>query len=468
MSVTWFLPIFVILFVYACRGQRQWVGATIVASFFQAATPILLSAGGRLSGLQTAYALLPIGVFQFIVGSFQLNRQRQSIFRISEAHMFLIGMTVIGVVGAFMLPKLFRGVAHVTTPPVFHTTILRSSSGNAIQAFYLVCNLSLFTLVVACIQRGAITVSQCIRALAVGTICSAVFGLYQIVCDALHAPWIDVVINSNLGVAQNFNQPVHGLPRLLGISRRMSATFQEPSMMSMYFLAMFAMFAVGLRRFVLGGTVLFCLLISTSATATAGLVVIFGIWMAWEFVGSRLDLRKASFFALIGAAVFAVFLAVTMMSDHWAHANYITEKLSSTSGQTRMSLDKIALHTFFETWGLGVGVGSTRSSSFIATFGACTGVPGLFCMFGFFGIVIFKSLSSEASEIRAVGLACAALFVGWLISIPDLAMPIVWVVSGVAAGQMGAKVTRDSFQVVGEASSKVSGVPYNSGSPNLA
>jgi hypothetical protein len=80
MSVTWFLPIFAVLFAYACRGQRQWVAATVVASFFQAASPILVSGGGRLSGLQTAYALLPIGAVQFVLRSFQLNRERKSVF----------------------------------------------------------------------------------------------------------------------------------------------------------------------------------------------------------------------------------------------------------------------------------------------------------------------------------------------------------------------------------------------------
>jgi hypothetical protein len=349
----------------------------------------------------------------------------------------LIGMTVIGVAGAFMLPKLFHGAAHVTTPPTFHKQILRSGAGNAIQAFYLICNLSLFTLVAACIQRGSITVAQCIRALAVGTVCSMAFGLYQIVCDGLHAPWPDMVVNSNLGVAQNFNQPVHGLPRLLGISRRMSATFEEPSLMAMYFLAMFSLFAVGLRRFLLGGSVLFCLLISTSATATVGLLAIGGIWMLWELQGTTLDLRKVSLFAFVAASVLAALLVATMVSDDWMHSNYLTDKLSSTSGQKRLGLDLIAVQTFLETWGLGVGVGSTRSSSFITTFGACTGIPGLVCMFGFFGIVIFKALSSELADVRAVGLACAALFVGWLISVPDLAMPLVWVVSGMAAGTLG-------------------------------
>lgn len=434
MSVTWFLPIFVILFVYACRGQRQWLFATVVASFFQAASPILLSGGGRLIGLQTAYALLPIGAFQFILQSFQAKRPGQSMFRISEAHLFLIGMTVVGVVGAFLLPKLFQGVAHVTTPPAYQKVILRSSRGNAIQAFYLICNLLMFTLVVACIQRRSISLAQCIRALAIGTVCSAAFGLYQIFCDLLHAPWPDVVVNSNLGIAQNFNQPVHGFPRLIGIARRMSATFEEPSMMAMYFLAMFSLFAVGQRRIWLSAIILFCLLISTSATATVGLGIIFGIWVIWELAGSHLDLRKVSFFAFAAASVLVAFLAVIMLSDTWLHANYITDKLSSTSGQTRLGLDRIAVQTFLETWGLGVGVGSTRSSSFITTISACTGVPGLICMFSFFGIVIFKSLSSHVPEVRSVGLACAALFVGYLISIPDLAMPIVWIVSGIAAG----------------------------------
>src|ERR1700759_808910 len=67
MGITLFTPFFLLFVLYACLGERQWVVATLVAAFFQAASPLLLAGGGRITGIQTAYALLPLGVMHLVL-----------------------------------------------------------------------------------------------------------------------------------------------------------------------------------------------------------------------------------------------------------------------------------------------------------------------------------------------------------------------------------------------------------------
>ncbi len=430
MSVTWFAPLFLCLFVWACRGERQWVAATVVATFFQAASPILFVAGGRNIGMQPAYLLLPVGLTQFFMHAFRPRAEFATRFRLNGSHLFMLGLTVISVVGAFMLPRVFGGFAHVMTPRGAARVVLHGSSGNMIQAMYVISNFVLFALVAAAVHRGAVTASQCIRYLAVGTTMAAGLGIYQVVCNFVHLPWPDMVINSNLGVAQLFNQ------KAFGSARRMSSTFLEPSMFAMHFLGMFALFNLGMHAWKIGTVVLLCLLVSTSATAYAGLLALMGVWIAFHIGRHGLGMGTAVSLCLAASLIVAILIAMSFGYHDLSGSNYVSQKLSSSSGQMRIKEDMLALHTFVESWGLGVGVGSTRASSLITTFLASTGILGLVCLFGFFGSLIFKALAADVREVRALGLALTALFVGWLISVPDLAMPMIWTICGIISGSL--------------------------------
>jgi hypothetical protein len=433
MSATWFTPFFLIFLIYACRGQRQWAVSTIVASFFQAASPILVVAGGRINGLQPAYALLPVGVAQILFESFNLKNAALNRRYITSSHLFIFAMTVIAIAGAFLLPRAFGGLAHVT-PPRRQDVIelVHFSAGNGVQAFYIACNFVLFTLISRSVHRGSINVSQCIAAIALGTTIAILLGLYQISCDLLHLPWPDAVINSNLGSAQLFKQNAAGIVHALGIQRRMSATFLEPSMMSVYFLGMFSLFGLGLRRWVIGAGVLFCLIISTSATAIIGLCALMVIWTFWDLPRNGVNIRYIAALCLGSACMAGVLLVYLLSSGN--HFAFITDKLASNSGQIRSSLDLIALRTFRESWGLGVGIGSTRSSSFLTTFAASTGIPGMICLIGFFATLLSRTMSSTSSEVRALGLALATILIGWSLSVPDTTLSLIWLLSGIVCG----------------------------------
>jgi len=436
MALTWFLPIFLVFLIYSCWGERQWTAATIVASFFQAASPLLITAGGRINGLQPAYFLLAVGFVFFVLRTLGVETHKDSPGALTLPHIFMLALTIVGVSGAFLLPVIFGGIAHVTPPRQQEAVeLLRFGTGNLVQAAYMVCNFLLFIMVARCARNGSISAAQCIRALAVGTSITLGIGFYQIYCDLLHLPWPDAVFNSNTGSAQLFDQSAVGIVQKLGITRRMSSTFLEPSMLSTYLLGMFGLFALALRRWLLGAITLIALLVSTSTTAIIGVFLVIFVSMIWRAPRNNgFSLKAVTGLTLAAAAAFAVVFAVATGVFAPNFLGYITEKMQSTSGVTRATLDHIAINTFEESWGLGVGVGSTRSSSFVTTFAASTGLPGLICLLGFFGTLIVQAYRSQSAEIRALGFALATLFVGWVLSVPDMTLALVWVLSGIICG----------------------------------
>jgi hypothetical protein len=214
----------------------------------------------------------------------------------------------------------------------------------------------------------------------------------------------------------------------------MSATYLEPSILAMHFLGLFALFALGLRRWILGGAILLCLLVSTSATAYVGLVALGALWLVLQIYD--LDLKRLSTWSTTVAILAGVLLSCAALFDELPGYHFIMQKLSSHSGSVRSAADLQGIRTFFESWGLGVGIGSTRSSSFLPTFAACLGMPGLICLFGFFTTLTRACVRSGSRETRALALGLTALGIGWSIAVPDLTVALVWLFAGIAHGSL--------------------------------
>jgi hypothetical protein len=435
VTITLFAPLFLLFAIYACLGERQWVTATLTSAFLQGASPILLAAGGRITGVQTAYALVPIGVLHVILD--ELRRARQLPVREPEygkawgvdlPDALLLATTVIGVGGAILLPRILNGVILVLPPSVgYHPEPLHPSGRNLIQGFYMVCNLLLYLLISRSLCRGIVTGPQCIRALALGAWCAIVLGLYQVAGSFAPLPWPDAIVNSNLGVSQLYNQSVFGL-------RRMSSTFLEPSILAMHFVGLFALFGLGLKRWLLGSALLGCLLISTSATAYVGLIFLGCVWLASTLPRMRWHAFGTLFIAAGAAGAAGLLIVATVGFEQLPGAHLVALKLSSHSGAVRTTADSVNVRALWDSWGLGTGVGSTRSSSFLATFAACTGLPGLACLAAFLGVLIVRGARSPLPEIRAASLGVGGLTLGWLIAVPDLTLALVWLLAGLVRG----------------------------------
>jgi hypothetical protein len=443
MHVTWFAPFFLVQLLYACRGEREWGKATIFASFFQAASPVLVTLGGRISGLQPAYALIPIGILHFVSTSLRSKKTRKDELNPSYPEFFIFALTVIGIAGAVLLPLVFDGLVHVTTPRLnFSVALLHLSSGNLVQAFYLACNFVLFTLFTRSLRRDMLRLSECIDTLATVTILAAALGIYQITSRLLNLPWLAPVINSNLGSTQLFDERTDGVVKTIGVTTRMSATFLEPSLMSVYFLGMFALFGLGIQRRLIGVILIFCLLISTSTTAVIGLLVLIPFFLFWQTLRLGVHIRYLTIAIMVGTGVMVCAMSYSLNPSSNSPLRFLDEKMSSDSGQTRSGLDALAMQTLGESYGLGVGFGSTRSSSIVTTVAACGGLPGLICIVGFFATLLASAIRTSSSEISALGLALGATIIGWAISAPDITLSIIWILSGIIAGSLRAAHNR--------------------------
>ena len=63
MYPTAFLPFFLVLVLISLRSANAWAACMGAVAFFQAASPILLVAGGRISGIAPAYGLMFVGLW---------------------------------------------------------------------------------------------------------------------------------------------------------------------------------------------------------------------------------------------------------------------------------------------------------------------------------------------------------------------------------------------------------------------
>src|ERR1019366_7476038 len=135
---------------------------------------------------------------------------------------WLTVFTIIGVIGAALLPRLFEGHARVMPPGYGLDTVfverVHPSGRNSIQSIYLLCNLALFLICRWLIRSGVVPIGAALRGLSVGVSISALLGLYQLAAYQLSWPWPDSVINSNTGVVQLYDQTAFGI-------HRMSSTF---------------------------------------------------------------------------------------------------------------------------------------------------------------------------------------------------------------------------------------------------
>ena len=74
----------------------------------------------------------------------------------------------------------------------------------------------------------------------------------------------------------------------------------------------------------------------------------------------------------------------------------LMEKSESSSGVVRYNTALMSLKIFFQSWGLGIGLGSTRSSSFLLDLMAQVGVVGTFLFSFLYKILVFDIRKRKA------------------------------------------------------------------------
>lgn len=350
-----------------------------------------------------------------------------SLHAVSKPTFWLMMVAVWGVLGALSIPRFLEGQVQILTidrsastrgPALFP---LHPVSGNITQSGYAVGGFCAFLAIRSLLrlQRGLHVFAG--AALLLTSLCclSAIINLAEFYLGL--PPLLIHLRTASYRMFEAYE--AGGLMRIQG-------TFPEASAFAAFSLPLFAFsFNLWLSKVhtALSGLLAVCsfgfLAFSTSGTAYAGLAGYFGalgLGLAWRAYSTH-RIPRARVLATVGMfALTAIGAAVVLEMRVAARVgtfldNMVFAKLDSPSGLERTAWSMQAWSNFLDTYGLGVGLGSARASSYAMVLLSNIGILGT-AMFGAFVLSVWKSGDHPSSTDRAVARAARHAVLATLIA----------------------------------------------------
>jgi hypothetical protein len=372
----------------------------LVASVFEAAAALVL---GGTFGLQPA--MVPGVLFiAYVIGQYALGMRYPGEGEALRAAIPLLALLAYALLSAWLLPDMFAGRIMVwpQKPDALASGMvpLQYTSGNITQPLYLTLNV-VFTLAVAMfLTRAAIAYRSIIAAYMLGGYIVVGLAFWQFASRTAGVPFPDDLLQSNPGWAI-VEQAVGTVPRIQG-------PFSEPAALATYMSGV-AVCSLWLsvrgyqimRPNLLLALAILTTLLSTSTTGIIALVIGLPLVLGIASIGGDPTalgrIGKTSGLLLLGGIITIgpIFILKPSLLDA---VNTVVEgtltKGQSDSYNDRTAADLGALDTVGQTYGLGVGFGSYRSSSLI---------PGLLANSGVFGVAMVLWLFLRVVNLRSRG-----------------------------------------------------------------
>ena len=225
-----------------------------------------------------------------------------------------------------------------------------------------------------------------------------------------------------------------------GEVERMRGIFAEPSALGGFEVTAAVFFVIGASRaqgwqrylcLTLGIWALTNAVLSGSGTALIGgllILAVIGVQAAYRAVAGVSKISVPSLVATILALPVLVIVGPSM----YAGANgLVGSKVDSSSYANRGSADTFSYLLTGQTYGIGVGLGANRPSSFVAFLLSNSGVPGTLLFTAAFAVILRRALRSHAHQPPAwalVALMCSKVVAG-----PDLSDPLMWFLLAICA-----------------------------------
>ncbi len=433
--VVFFLGIY-----FLVRGPKLGFYVFISSAVLGSCAAAILPSVGN-STLQPAHLLLGFLTFS-VLKERQYWKPIAHCLTFPREGFWFAATAIYGGVTAYLYPRIFAGSVYVNAIGAtefgfpFIQVPLGPSSGNITQSVYFFGNVLCFLMCYAYArtESGFRTV---FNAMLLYCFMNIVFAVLDLVTFWTNTTYLLEFIRNSTYKLHN-ETVIYGLKRIVG-------SFTEASA--------FAYATIGILGFTLrlwlGGirpaltltlSVISALLIifSTSSTAYAALPLLLAFVFGTSFLRAvNGPVPKAVKLFLVFTPLFVLFVATAVMVNPTSSAviksfldTLLFDKSTSDSGLERASWNQAAINSFFSTYGLGAGVGSVRSSSFVLAVIGNMGFIGTFLYFTFIGLTLFrqdkKPIPQPAYEIRAacrtgcVGILISAIISGALI---DLGLP---------------------------------------------
>jgi len=364
-------------------GTRlQMLVFVLACALMHGSAAVVLTGLGNTS-IQPALVAVPFLLMRCLLPSRAPSRLGAAL----SANAWLILLAGYSAIGAFVLPFVFRGAIDVvplrpnTGPTGLVTAPLQFTAQNITTAFYMLATATgAIAAHMAANRPGAGPAVA--RTASVVTLAHVAIGWLAV---ATANTGLDAVIRFfRNGRYMQLDQSFEGFSRLTGIA-------PEPSLYASFGYAWFVFAAelwlrnVDRRWSGSAALAMFLTLVaSTSSTAYVGLAgYSLLVLLRLTFFTGTIPVRKWVAMAACGVVLAVCALAVMVGSDsvYQSVARIMqlttTAKLKSESGLARSFWAMQGLQAFVQSWGLGIGAGSFRSSSIVTAVLGSSGVIGI-------------------------------------------------------------------------------------------
>lgn len=446
MTVTIFGGLFLPLSLFVFLFRRGWLLPLLcVAAVLQSPSVVNFQWRGEAYGVTPFMAVLALVVADL---GLRVRRRGELSFGVDEQGRLLrlwLAFVAVCLVGALLLPWLFAGAQVYVPLEKDGVEAMPAALSLSISNLAQMLNLALIAVAMLWVvqQRHDACLGRRVwMGMAAALAVSTLIGLQQRLGWNGLIPLGESFWASNPTYAQNYRSWAGPVPRV-------SWPLVEASYGSVWYAAAFGGFATMFladmqrNRALLGALVaLFALGNSLGATGAltvlffAGLALAAAAAAAWRHPGWRGGLvYRLALAVLVGACLWLGLHLVLRnygLADEAMRAwNSILSRWSGTLfGSERAAADVHALNLVGETWGLGVGMGSNRGSSYLATLIGNTGLPGLLLFLVALSyqfhllIAAWRRRNSAAAFFLGSGIAG---LIAVTIAIPDQNWPVFWI-----------------------------------------
>lgn len=324
---------------------------------------------------------------------------------------YLVFFAAYALFSALVLVRLFAGDflvfpmnlnAGTTQVSIFFPSsvwLLRPSNANISQAFYILLSCGFFIAAISASKRFGRQIIE------LGLVIAASINIFLGILDFL-------ALDNLLAIIRTADYSLANQQQMAGIARVIGG-FSEPASFATTSAALTAYFAMSAligrktRDVVLAVGNLICTVFAFSSTGTVALVCVFVLILLHGrgFLTNTLSRTFAHMLVILAATVvFAVCMillltpAPDLIADMVEHQ--ILEKRNSMSGIERRAWAYSAFAAFWETWGLGAGVGSLRGSGLLSVLMGSVGLPGLIAFGGFLYYALIRPIGHHDADIQ--------------------------------------------------------------------
>ncbi len=426
-------------------GYRATFITLVVLTLFGAAAALLIGS----ANIQPAHLFLAFALASVLTR----RRETDAVFRAlspGRPGFWLLCLVVYGVASAVVIPRLLAGGAQIiplgTSEYAYTgTTVpLGPVSSNFTQSVYLVADLISFALTaaIASTPSGFRAATAALLAYAAVNVLLAVLdvGTYSTGTQSL----LDFMRNAQYTL--HLEDQVEGMKRIVGSYPEASA-FARCTLGALAFTG--TLWLCGRSPTLTGPLALISLVLvvlSTSSTGLAGTPAVLLILYMTMMLRSGFHPRSRPFAsaAALGAPVLVGVVTLAVLLNDSAYAtvsNYLDDliftKSLTSSGIERSAWNTYGMQNFFDSLGLGVGLGTVRTSSFPVALLANVGIPGTIFYVLFAVSAFFRRRGtprSFPSDVRmAARNACLALIIGDTFAAPNVEQGLVFYVLAAVA-----------------------------------